>query len=310
MVSFGSIIILAGVAIGGLVFFSANGIDRVKAFGQTLKPTQGNEVQTPSIPKIQETLTTTQSGGVALANTKSSGVLTGTIQSKRRFQNPITERFEVQASLLPEVQRSSNLRLVNGTLIIGAPTKALTRNLTGKGTAQTSSGSVAILSEAKRAEVRDRALTKVQVEDVKKLDARRKRAIDRGINPNIKLSGSELVLRKAEQEEISKNLLRDRFGGQTFVGGKLFAKAGFASGGLTPALRAERARNAGPTIGKMGQEIENLGRNGSSIIRARTMSRVEQALAFNRRVISAKKAGTAIPVFGGFSSGSGPGGTF
>jgi len=293
VVSFGSVIILAGLAIGAVVLVSSDGLGKAKAFAQSLKPTSGNQVQTPSIPKLQENLTTTQSGGVALENTKRSGVLVGTISSKRRFQNPITERFEVQASLLPEVQRSSGLRLVNGTLIIGAPTKALTRQLTGKGTAQTSTGSVAILSAAKQAEIRDRALTKVQVEDVKKLDARRKRAIDRGINPNIKLSGSELVLRKAEQEEISKNLLRDRFGGQTFVGGKLFAKPGFETGGGA-------TRNTGPTIGKMGQVIENLGAGGSAIIRSRTEARVQTALEFNRRVIAAKKAGQPIPVFGGF----------
>jgi len=92
------------------------------------------------------------------------------------------------------------------------------------------------LSDAKRAEIAARELTAVERSDVAKLDARRRAAIERGVNPNVKLSGAELVLRKREQEEISKSFITSRFGGQAFVGGKLFANPNFCSRNLAGKL--------------------------------------------------------------------------
>lgn len=87
---------------------------------------------------------------------------------------------------------------------------------------------VGVLSEKERNLIREKEFTEQERADIAALEARRQKAItERGIDPNIKLSGVELVLRKREQEELSKAFIKSRFGGQSFVNGKLFANPNF-----------------------------------------------------------------------------------
>jgi hypothetical protein len=137
------------------------------------------------------------------------------------------------------------------TGIITDPNRAEARLLTqvgAKGVSQFSDGSIGILSEQQRQEIANREFTKQELEDIKKLDARRQSAIERGINPNIKRSGRELVLAKREQEALSKQFLTKRFGAGTFFKGKLFANPNFGAPSndprnLSKAERAEIERN-------------------------------------------------------------------
>lgn len=272
------VITLGILAIGIIAFLNFGGVQRASAFLEGVKGKIGTgEVSVPQ----------TQSGA-------------GAVIIKAGSQAAVSEILSVKKSTAPVIERRKFGTGITTRERASAETLRKLTTFSGSGVAQFSDSSVSALSSEQLADIRRRTLTKTEEADVKALELRRTRAISRGIRPSLKLSGAELILRKREQEALSKMLLTSRFGGQTFIGGKLFAKAGFASGGLTPALRAERARAALPTIGKQGQVIENLGAGGSAILKARNEARVQAALQFNRRVIEAKKSGLPIPVFQGF----------
>jgi len=276
------------IVIAGIIFLNVGGIGRASALVQDLKKRAG-------------------SGAVSVPSTQSGE---GSVPIKTGSQAAVNDILSVKASTAPVVERR---KFGTGITTREAASSETLRKLTsfaGTGVAQFSGGIVGGLSAQQLGDIRSREFTSTEQSDIKALELRRTSAIERGISPNIKLSGEELVLRKREQEALSKQLLTERFGSQTFVNGKLFAKAGFESGGLTPELAAERLAAAQPTIGKEGQIIENLGEGGGAIIKARTESRVSQAIAFNEAVARAKAAGEPLPTFAGFTAGTGAGGTF
>jgi len=282
------LITLGIIGVAAVAFLSLGGVQRASAFVEGIKGKIGTgKVSVP----------TAQSGK-------------GDVPIKAGSQAAVSDILSVKASTAPVVARRKFGTGITTREAASADTLRKLTSFSGSGVAQFSTGQVSQLTAKELGDIRTRTLTDVEKSDIKALELRRTRAIERGINPNLKLSGAELILRKREQEQLSKNLLTAKFGGQTFVGGKLFAKAGFESGGLTPELIRERALASAPTIGKQGQEIENLGVNGSTIIKARTDSRVAQALAFNESVARAKRLGQPIPVFSGFTVGSGAGGVF
>ena len=226
MVSAGSILLIGLV---GVLFFAFGGISGAKQIFGGLKGRASD-----LIPKAQAELAVTESSKEAIkedlqiaassinvaGTRKTAGTLTTTVRLTE-FQNVLQEQIALSAL-------SGNVQLVRGgTFILDKPTTELTKRLTGVGTAQFSTGQVAILTEAKRKEIAAKELTAQQIEDVRLLDIRRQESQF----TNLKLSGAELVQRKAEQEELSKVLLTSQFGGQTFVGGKLFANPSFQTGG-------------------------------------------------------------------------------
>jgi len=276
------------IIIAGIVFLNVGGIGRASAFIQDLKSKAG-------------------SGAVTVPSTQSGE---GSVPIKSGSQAAVNDILSVKASTSPVVERRKFGTGITTREAASADTLRKLTSFSGSGVAQFSGGLIGSLSEQQLGDIRSREFTTQEQEDIKALELRRTRAISRGINPNLKLSGAELILRKREQEALSKQLLTERFGSQTFVNGKLFAKEGFESGGLTPELAAERLAFSQPTIGKEGQIIENLGEGGNVIIKARTESRVSQAIAFNESVARAKAAGLPIPTFSGFLAGTGAGGTF
>jgi len=282
------IITIGLIIIAGIVFLNVGGVQRASAFISDLKAKAG-------------------SGAVTVPSTQSGE---GSVPIKTGSQAAVNDILAVKSSTAPVVERRKFGTGITTREKASADTLRKLTSFSGTGVAQFSGGIVGSLSEQQLGDIRSRGFTAGELADIKALELRRSSAIERGINPNLKLSGAELVLRKREQEALSKQLLTERFGSGTFVDGKLFAKEGFESGGLTPELAAERLAASQPTIGKEGQIIENLGEGGNVIIKARTESRVSQAIAFNLAVAKAKEAGEPLPTFSGFLAGTGAGGTF
>ncbi len=230
MVSGSTIIVIAGALI---IFFAVGGLAGIKTFSLGL----GGRVS-GLIPSLQTATASTGSEQEAIAADQAQQppaalAVTQTRKNGNQLQT-IIRVSEFQPVLQQEIARSATGGgdiIRGGTLLLDKPTTSLISQLTGKGTAQFSTGQVGLLTEAKRTEIARRELTTQEIRDIAALDARRTAAIDRGIQPNVKLSGAELVLRKREQEELSKSLLTSQFGGQTFVGGKLFANPLFETGG-------------------------------------------------------------------------------
>jgi len=276
------------IVIAGIIFLNVGGIGRASAFVEDLKKRAG-------------------SGAVSVPSTQSGE---GSVPIKSGSQAAVNDILSVKASTAPVVERRKFGTGITTREKASAETLRKLTSFSGSGVAQFSGDIVSGLSSEQIGDIRSREFTTQEQEDIKALELRRAAAIAGGINPNLKLSGEELVLQKRLQEQLSINLLTDRFGSQTFVDGNLFQKENFESGGLTPELAAERLAFAEPTIGKEGQIIENLGEGGNVIIAARTASRVEQAIAFNESVARAKAAGEPVPTFEGFLAGTGAGGTF
>lgn len=227
MVSAGTIVVIAGAAI---LFFAVGGIEGLRGIGTGLRDTVSGF---GSIPSAQAE-TSTKSEKDAIASDSVAPAQALSITSSRKNAGTLQSTVRVssfQPELQTEIARSAQQGSVRfergGTLLLDTPTEKLRRTLTGRGTAQFSTGQVGVLTEAKRQEIRNRALTAQERRDVAALEARRARKIERGIRPNIALRGAELVLRKREQEELSKSLVTSRFGGSAFVNGKLFANPDF-----------------------------------------------------------------------------------
>jgi len=225
MVSSGTLLVGAALIIG---FFAVGGVQGVKGISSGIGERAKGAFAIPEA--AAEESTQVQPEAIPIIQTNVAG------QRKVGSQLTTVVRIsEIKPELQQEVARSvaaGGTQIIRGgTILVDKPTLKDVRTLTGRGTAQFSTGQTGRLSKSKRAEIAARELTPQEIKDVAALEARRQRAIGRGIRPNIKLRGAELVLRKREQEELSKSLLTSRFGGQTFVGGKLFAKPLFATGG-------------------------------------------------------------------------------
>jgi len=266
------IITLGIIGIAVVAFLNFGGVQRVSGFVEGIKGQFGKGGV--NVPEGQK------GTGAIPIKSSSEFAVTRILSTKGKTLAPITERRKFGTGITERAKASSDVL------------RKLT-TFSGSGVAQFSGGQVGGLTASEIQDIRSRTFTTTEQADIKALELRRTRAIERGINPNLKLSGIELVFRKRQQELLSKKFLTDRFGGKTFIGGKLFAKEGFATGGGA-------VRDTTPTIGKEGQLIENLGAGGSAIIKSRTEAKVATALAFNRSVIEAKKAGLPIPVFQGF----------
>jgi len=215
----------AGVLIAGAVliigFFAVGGVEGLKGFSTGL----GERAKTLfSIPSAaaQEISNGAQEDEIPIIQTNvaaqriNGGTLTTTI---RIADIPPELQTEVAKSI------SEGTQVVrDGTILLDEPTQKLIASLSG-GTAQFSTGQVGILTDAKIQEIAERELTQQQIKDVAALEARRRESEF----SNLKLSGAEVVFQKALQEELSKSLLTSQFGGQTFIGGKLFANPDFFS---------------------------------------------------------------------------------
>jgi len=210
------------VAIAGIAFFGLGGVGKIKAFGEQFKTQDQTEQVSSGDTSIKTGGQNVEAGSqAAVSDIVSAQVLSGSIQSKRKVSTG----------------------KITGITTAQAATDAVLRKLAspaGSGVAQFSTGQVGSLSAEEREQIARRELTDVERSDIQKLDARRQRAIESGINPNLKLSGAELILRKREQEALSIKSLQDRFGGQVFTNGKLFANPDFESGGLTAAEASRR----------------------------------------------------------------------
>lgn len=216
----GTIIILGALVVG---FFAIGGLEGVKDFGTRAKGTVKGLLTIPEAAAISPS---EANGEMALIQTNVVG--------QRKNGNGITTTIrlsEIDPALQTEVAKSlaagSATIVRGGTILLDQPTAELTRTLSGTGTAQFSTGQVGILTEAKIQEIAQRELTTQQMEDIAALELRRQESAF----SNVKLSGAEVVFQKALQEELSKSLLTSQFGGQTFVGGKLFANPLFETGG-------------------------------------------------------------------------------
>jgi len=220
MVSVGTILIVGLLAIG---FFAVGGITGLKDIGSRAGGTVKGLLTIPEAAAISPD---EANGQMALIQTNIVGM--------RKNGNGITTTIrlsEIDPALQTEVAKSlaaGSAQIVRGgTIILDQPTTTLTRTLSGTGTAQFSTGQVGVLTEAKIQEIAQRELTKQQMEDIAALELRRQESAF----SNVKLSGAEVVFQKALQEELSKSLLTSQFGGQTFIGGKLFANPLFVTGG-------------------------------------------------------------------------------
>jgi len=224
MVNTGILIVGAALIIG---FFAVGGIEGVKGFSAGL----GEKAKSfLSIPKAsaQEIAAAELAGdaprdGVPIIQTNIAGqrINGGTLTTTIRLADiPPELQTEVAKSI------SEGTQFVRGgTILLDEPTQKLISTLTGTGTAQFSTGQVGILTQEKIQEIAERELTQQQIADIAALEQRRRESKF----SNRKLSGAEVVFQKALQEELSKSLLTSQFGGQTFVGGKLFANPDFFS---------------------------------------------------------------------------------
>ena len=206
-----NVISIAIVAVVAISFLGLGGIDRVKAFAS-------------GIPQLKDSLPTSTKGGSTLETAKNSQKAIESLGTQDIIKTTVTSSRKNQKQFG----------------IISDPSVKDVKLLSGRGTAQFSTGQITRLSPQQLRDIRSRSLTAQERKDVAALEARRDRAIARGISPNVKLSGAELVLRKRQQEQLSKQLITSKFGKKAFQGGKLFANPDFESGGLTSAIQAER----------------------------------------------------------------------
>jgi len=230
-----NVIVIAGVVI---LFFAVGGVGGARSISESLGRKVSGAI--PSLQKASADIGSGASEGIDIKqdqaqpapttfavtqSRKNAGTLSSTVRNVSITEFQPTLQKDIAASAL-----AGNAQLQRGgTLLLDKPTKGLLKGLTGVGTAQFSTGGVGVLTEEKRAEISARELTVIEQQDIVRLEARRRAAIERGVNPNVKLSGAELVLRKREQEEISKSFITSRFGGSAFVNGKLFANPDFRS---------------------------------------------------------------------------------
>lgn len=216
----GSFLIVAAALIVGV--FALGGLAGTKDFATGLGQRAKGFLSIPEAAGetiVDETETPILQTNVA-GQRKNGGILTTTIRIS-----------DIEPALQTEVARSisSGAQIVRGgTILFDQPTEGLITGLTGTGTAQFSTGQVGILTQQKIEEIASRELTPQQIADIAALEKRRLESEF----ANRKLSGAEVVFQKALQEELSKSLLTSQFGGQTFVGGKLFANPLFETGGM------------------------------------------------------------------------------
>jgi len=222
MVSGGFLIVVAALIIG---FFAIGGAAGVKDFSTGLGTRAKSFLSVPTA-SAEESAAQAMNGQVGdipiiqtnvAAQRKTGGTLTTTVRIS-----------DIDPALQTEVARSvlSGAEIVRGgTILLDQPSPKLLATLTGTGTAQFSTGQVGILTQQKIEEIAARELTEQQRADIIALNIRRAESEF----SNVKLSGAEVVFQKALQEELSKSLLTSQFGGQTFVGGKLFANPDFSS---------------------------------------------------------------------------------
>ena len=241
VVSAGSILGLGIVAIALIFFAGAGGIERTRAFAQQFRPGTDLIESQPSIPTLQKELADTQSSQTALISSANTQIASSNIADKRKFKPPVQGVVTTK---------------IDGVEFIDRPTAKDVKSLSGIGTAQLSTGGIARLTPEAIDRIRKESFTAQELEDIKNLDLRRKEAIKRGINPNIKLTGTELVLRKREQAEISKAFLTKQFGPGTFTNGKLFANPLFETGGKTQAEVAEIQRQKAEDRARIQRSIE------------------------------------------------------
>lgn len=216
------------LVIGGVIilFFAFGGIQGLKSLGTGISGKLSG-----AIPSLQEATASTGSEEEAIAKDQAgaqpealsvtqSRINAGTLSSVVRLAE-----FEpsLQTEIAASIQKGEGEFLRGGTLLIDEPSEKLTATLSGFGTAQFSTGQVGVLTSEKIIEIGEKTLTTQQIADIEALNVRR----EESATGNLKLSGEEVVFQKALQEELSKSLLTSQFGGQTFVGGKLFANPDF-----------------------------------------------------------------------------------
>lgn len=219
MVSAGVLVVVAALIIG---FFAVGGVTGLKEFSSGL----GTRAKTLfSIPSAaaQEIANGAQEDEIPIIQTNIAGqrINGGTLTTTIRLADIPPE---LQTEIAKSISEGTQI-VRDGTILLDEPTKALIEGLAGTGTAQFSTGQVGILTDTKIQEIAERELTQQQIKDIAALEARRAESEF----ANIKLSGAEVILQKSLQEELSKSLLTSQFGGQTFVGGKLFANPDFFS---------------------------------------------------------------------------------
>lgn len=224
MVSGGFLIVAAALIIG---FFALGGATGIKEFSVGLGQRAKGFLTVPDAAAEEIAAST-------LEGQRDIPVIQTNVAGQRKNGSLLTTTIrisDIEPSQQIEVARSiaSGAQIVRGgTILLDKPTPELISGLSGTGTAQFSTGQVGILTQQKIEEVATRELTPQQIQDIATLEQRRLESAF----TNRKLSGAEVVFQKALQEELSKSLLTSQFGGQTFVGGKLFANPLFETGGM------------------------------------------------------------------------------
>ena len=254
-----SAIALVIVAIAGLVFLGAGGIDRTKSFAQSVTGSFKNSGIAKGSQQTVESI-------------ESAEIVTGGIASKRTNASKTTLRT---------------------TLIVPQSKKEFITLANRRDTAQFSTGQIGSLSQKEIDEITNRTLTDVQKRDIEALDARRARAIERGINPNLKRTGAELVRDKAIQEQLAKNLLTSRFGGQAFFKGKLFANPKFGAPSNDPrnlsAAEREEIRQNLIKNERIRKERQIVGTNIQSQLDTKGITQKQAALEKGANLIGGNK---------------------
>lgn len=225
MVSGATVLVIGGAII---LFFAFGGIQGIKSLGTGISGKLSG-----AIPSLQEATATTGSEQEAIAKDQAGSIPEALSVTQSRINagtlSSVVRLAEFEPSLQTEIAKSIQSGggeiVRGGTLLIDEPSSKLLATLSGFGTAQFSTGQVGVLTSEKIIEIGERTLTEQQIKDIEALNIRR----EESATGNLKLSGEEVVFQKALQEELSKSLLTSQFGGQTFVGGKLFANPDFSS---------------------------------------------------------------------------------
>lgn len=173
----------------------------------------------PAISTVDKTTASRKSEIEAIKNAEQSQVLVSTISQKRKFKPTV--------AAVPGKDGVKSISKIQQF--------AVSANLSG--------GIKGGLTQQQVNDLKVRPFTEQELEDIKKLNARRNKSKDTG-KFFLKQSGEEVVLAKREQEAIAKGT----FAPGSFVNGKLFANPKFGApsndpNNLTSKERAEIRAN-------------------------------------------------------------------
>jgi len=233
-------IIIPAVIAGLIIFFGSGGLQNVRGFFGSVPTTEEKDTGTLVVPTLQSgsgTVPISAGSRRTVENIEVQGIIRTSVADKRKF-NPQQEKPPIQV-IFTNTKQGGVLSSNTGQ-IVGA-------NVTGSFGFGDATKTTFGLNALEIQQIRERALTEQEIQDIDKLKIRFQR---KSVSAQrVSDSPEEIVFKKREQDAISRKVIESRFGAGSFViqGGKvaerfglvrstqskLFAKPNFIFGGVS-----------------------------------------------------------------------------